>query len=87
MCDKQAAPSAAEQWTGEKIQALGMTCGIETAGKILGIGRTVAYRLAREGQWPTPIRKVGGRYLVTVQGLLDFLDGADQGVASGPEKS
>lgn len=54
-----------------------MTCGIETAGQILGIGRTVAYRLAREGEWPTPIRKVGGRYLVTVQGLLDYLDGVE----------
>lgn len=87
MCDKKAASSEAEQWTVEKIQALGMTCGIETAGSVLGIGRTVAYRLAREGQWPTPIRKVGGRYLVTVKGLLDFLDGSDHVAARGPEKS
>jgi hypothetical protein len=66
-------------WTREKVTALGMTCGIETAAQIIGIGRTVAYRLAREGQWPTPIRKVGGRYLVVVQGLLDYLDEAERG--------
>lgn len=85
MCDKKAAPSKAEQWTVQKVEGLGMTCGIETAGSILGIGRTVSYRLAREGQWPTPIRKVGGRYLVTVKGLLDFLGGADQAASNGPE--
>lgn len=66
-------------WTREKITGLGMTCGVETAAQIIGIGRTVAYRMAREGEWPTPIRKVGGRYLVTVQGLLDYLDAAERG--------
>lgn len=66
-------------WTREKITALGMTCGVETAAQIIGIGRTVAYRMVREGQWPTPIRKLGGRYLVTVQGLLDYLDETERG--------
>jgi predicted site-specific integrase-resolvase len=66
-------------WTRERVAELGMTCGIETAAQIIGIGRTVAYRLAREGEWPTPIRKLGGRYLVTVQGLLDFLDETERG--------
>lgn len=36
-------------WTRERVEALGMVCDVETAGQILGIGRTVAYRLAREG--------------------------------------
>jgi hypothetical protein len=66
-------------WTREKIKALGMTCGVETAAEIIGIGRTVAYRMARENEWPTPIRKIGGRYLITVQGLLDYLDETERG--------
>jgi hypothetical protein len=63
-------------WTRERVEALGMVCDVETAGQILGIGRTVAYRLAKEGV-PTPIRKVGGQYRVPVKGLLDFLDGIE----------
>jgi hypothetical protein len=63
-------------WTRERVEALGVVCDVETAGRILGIGRTVAYRLAREGEFPTPIRRVGGQYRVPVKGLLDFLDGS-----------
>lgn len=64
-------------WTRERVEALGMVCDVETAWQILGIGRTVAYRLAREGEFPTPIRKIGGQYRVPVKGLLDFLDGVE----------
>jgi hypothetical protein len=66
-----------EAWTRERVEGLGVVCDVETAGQILGIGRTVAYRLAREGSFPAPIRKVGGQYRVPVRGLLDFLDGVD----------
>lgn len=37
----------------EKAQAETAVVDIETAGRILGIGRGLAYRLARSGELPT----------------------------------
>ncbi|THV42014.1 helix-turn-helix domain-containing protein [Glycomyces buryatensis] len=77
MADCNGGKRTVGSWTRERVEALGMVCDVETAAQILGIGRTVAYRLAREGDFPTPIRKIGGQYRVLVRGLLDFLDGAE----------
>lgn len=62
--------AATRAWTVEQVRALGVTTDVVTAGAVLGVGRTTAYRLAREGQFPVPVRKVGGRYLVAVAHLL-----------------
>ena len=62
--------AAARAWSVEQVRALGVTTDVVTAGSVLGFGRTTAYRLAREGQFPVPVRKVGGRYLVAVAHLL-----------------
>ena len=43
------------------------------AAAILGIGRTLAYRLVREGNWPTPIIRMGRLIKVPVQPLQEFL--------------
>jgi hypothetical protein len=61
---------AARAWSAEQVRALGVTTDVVTAGSVLGFGRTTAYRLAREGQFPVPVSKVGGRYLVAVAHLL-----------------
>lgn len=63
----------AQVWTPEKVRSLGMTCDVETAGRILGIGRTVAYRLAKENNFPVTVRRIGGSYRVMVQSLLEYL--------------
>ena len=60
----------AQPWSVEQIRALGVTTDIVTAGAVLGIGRTTAYRLARSGEFPVPLLKVGNRYLVVVAHLL-----------------
>jgi len=60
----------ARSWTAEQVHALGVTTDIVTAGSVLGIGRTTAYRLARDNQFPVPVRRVGSRYLVAVAHLL-----------------
>ncbi|GAA1772573.1 hypothetical protein [Nonomuraea bangladeshensis] len=45
-----------------------------TAGRLLGIGRTKAYRLAKVGEFPCRVLRIGGRYAVPVRGLQALLD-------------
>ncbi len=59
-----------QPWSVEQVRALGTTTDIVTAGAVLGIGRTTAYRLARLGAFPVPVLRVGNRYLVAVTHLL-----------------
>jgi len=61
-------------WTVEAVRALGMTTNVETAAAILGIGRTKAYQMARQGHFPVKMLRVGRRYLVSVPALLRLLD-------------
>jgi hypothetical protein len=49
---------------------------LTTAAAMLGIGRTLAYRLVRTGQWPTPLIRVGRLIKVPTQPLMDLLRGA-----------
>jgi Helix-turn-helix domain len=44
-----------------------------TAAKILGIGRTKAYELARHGEFPCLVIRVGDLYRVSTSGLLRLL--------------
>jgi hypothetical protein len=63
-------------WSIDDVRALGTTTDIVTAGAILGIGRTSTYRLARLGQFPVPVRRVGKKFIVAVPHLLAAI-GAD----------
>ncbi len=49
------------------------TVDIVTAARILGVGRTVAYELVREGAWPTPVIHVGRKIRVPTASLLVLL--------------
>ncbi len=60
-------------WTVEAIRSLGATMDIETAGAILGVGRTKAYELAKGGEFPVRVLRVGRRYLVSVPAILQVL--------------
>lgn len=44
-----------------------------TAAAVLGIGRTTAYELARRGEFPVPVLKVGSRYRVVTANLRELL--------------
>ncbi len=44
-----------------------------TAAKILGIGRTKAYELARRGEFPCLVVRVGDLYRVSTSDLLRLL--------------
>jgi hypothetical protein len=54
-------------------QVLPPTLDVVAAGALLGIGRTVAYRLVRQGQWPTHVIRVGSRIKIPTLPLLEFL--------------
>jgi hypothetical protein len=46
------------------------------AGALLGLGRTTAYRLVRDQQWPTPVLRLGRLIKIPTQPLLDLLAGS-----------
>jgi hypothetical protein len=64
-------PSTA--WTETTIRALGVTTDVPTAGSILGLSRSHAYRLAHESRFPFPTLQVGARIRVPVAGILTAL--------------
>jgi hypothetical protein len=45
-----------------------------TAARMLGIGRTCAYGLVRQGRWPTPVIRVGRCIRIPTRPLLALLD-------------
>lgn len=49
------------------------TLDVVTAGTLLGVGRTVAYRLVRQGRWPTHVVRVGRKIVIPTFPLLEFL--------------
>ena len=42
------------------------------AAALLGLGRTTAYRLVHDGQWPTPVLRLGRQIKIPTQPLLDL---------------
>jgi hypothetical protein len=56
--------------TFAEIAHLPVMVDVLTAARVLGIGRTTAYGLARSGEFPCPVVRVGGAYKVPTVGLL-----------------
>jgi predicted DNA-binding transcriptional regulator AlpA len=52
---------------------------LPVAAQMLGVGRTFAYQLVRDGQWPTPIIRVGRLIKVPTAPLRDLLEGRPVG--------
>jgi predicted DNA-binding transcriptional regulator AlpA len=55
------------------LASLPPTLDLMAAARLLGVGRTVAYELVREGQWPTPIIRAGRKIRVPTAPLLSLL--------------
>lgn len=62
-----------DTWTEERVRALGVRTDIVTAGQIFGMGQTKAYELARRGQFPVPVLKLGATYVVPTAPILALL--------------
>jgi len=59
--------------TAEEIRSWPVTVDLQTAGRAWGIGRDQAYRLAREGQFPVPVLRLGRYLRVTRASVLEAL--------------
>jgi hypothetical protein len=75
-------PAGAHIWTVEAVRQLGMTTDVDTAAAILGIGRTLAFELAKADRFPVRLLRLGRRVLVPVPDLLRFLGAGDPQVPS-----
>ncbi|WP_111832898.1 hypothetical protein [Actinomadura madurae] len=64
--------------TREELAALPTTTTIETAARALGLGRTCAYELARQGCFPCKVICIGTSYCVVTADLRDLLAGHDR---------
>ncbi len=51
------------------------------AAALLGVGRTTAYKLVHDGQWPTPVLRLGRLIKIPTQPLLELLAGATRETA------
>lgn len=60
--------------TTAEVLALPAAVGLATAGRALGIGRTLAYDLARRGEFPVPLLRLGNAYRVRRADLLAVLN-------------
>jgi hypothetical protein len=58
-----------KQMSQEEFLALPTTISIETAARAIGLGRTRAYGLARRGQFPCKVIRVGVSYRVVTVDL------------------
>jgi hypothetical protein len=60
-------------WTEEAIRALGAVTDLPTAASIFGLGRALAYELAKNDEFPVPVIRAGTRYRVPVAAILTAL--------------
>lgn len=73
------AADGGDVWTPQRVRALGAVTDLPTAARIFGLGRALAYELARNGEFPVPIIRVGSRYRVPVAPILTTLHLPDSG--------
>jgi hypothetical protein len=71
--------------TQAEISSLPAVVDVVTAGRALGLGRSKSYQLARAGEFPCRIVRVGRTYLVPTAGLLALL-GLDNAEQPTPEE-
>jgi excisionase family DNA binding protein len=55
------------------LNALPPVLDLRQAARLLGIGRTTAYKLAREGTFPVPLIRIGASYKVPAAPLRALL--------------
>jgi hypothetical protein len=57
----------------DELLALPPVVDLTTSARALGIGRTKAHAMARAGEWPTPLLRLGSAYRVPTAPLLRLL--------------
>jgi hypothetical protein len=59
--------------TVAELRNLPATVDLMTAARVLGLGRTKAYELAKRDQFPCRVIRIGDTYRIPTAGLLDLL--------------
>ncbi|MFI7101939.1 hypothetical protein ACIBK8_21530 [Streptomyces sp. NPDC050161] len=57
----------------EELMALPAAVDLETGNRALGLGRSKGYELAKRGQYPCRVLRLGKAYRVVTADLLDLL--------------
>jgi hypothetical protein len=61
-------------WSPDEVRALGVRTDVATAGEILGgLCRSEAYELAKRGDFPVPVIKVGRRLIVPTAPIIALI--------------
>lgn len=60
-------------WTAEEVWALGVRTDLETAASVWGLSRTKAYELVGRGEFPSPVLRVGNKWVVLVTPMMQAL--------------
>lgn len=72
--------------TPAEIRSLPVTIDLVTAGRALGVGRTKAYQLARAGEFPCRVLRIGRSYRVATADLLAVLGLPAQDTPAQPDR-
>jgi hypothetical protein len=59
--------------TREELLALPAAVDLETGNRALGLGRSKGYALAKQGQYPCKVLRLGKAYRVVTADLLELL--------------
>ncbi len=59
--------------TEDELLSLPVTVPLMVGAKALGIGRTTAYDMAKRGEFPVRVLRVGNRYRITKADLTGYL--------------
>ncbi|MCM8555484.1 hypothetical protein [Streptomyces sp. STCH 565 A] len=57
----------------EELLALPVAIDLDTGNRALGLGRSKGYELAKRGQYPCRVLRLGNAYRVVTADLLDLL--------------
>ncbi|MFJ7275508.1 integrase [Kitasatospora sp. NPDC098663] len=68
-----AAPSCAGGMSVADLLALPVAIDLDTANRALGIGRSTGYALAKAGEYPVKVLRLGNAYRVVTAELLSLL--------------
>ncbi|MEV7877969.1 MULTISPECIES: hypothetical protein [Streptomyces] len=58
----------------EELLGLPVSVDLETSNRALGLGRSKGYELAKRGQYPCKVLRLGNAYRVVTADLLSLLD-------------
>ncbi|MFD4368985.1 DNA-binding protein [Rhodococcus sp. NPDC058521] len=56
-----------------ELDKLGVATDLRTAARIMGLGVSTAYELARKNEFPVPVIRAGSRYIVPTAPLRALL--------------